>query len=211
MTMRIRPGDQFADLQRRAGEALAREHATGDQDAAWSALREIDQELWPVIRAALAQCAGLPREDGSQSNATGKLHPEIAKLLSDAIEAGLAGKLPPSWPEPTGHRAVWRNEAEPPAVAALYKAAVEQGLIHDPVPTKRIAEMFGVTDRMPPDWCTQYPVKIATDAAGCVVLSCGGLTIYHNSAGRTPLALLLDRELKKAASQYCRDKGKTKR
>jgi hypothetical protein len=208
MSKRRRPGDVFADLRRRAGDVLAREHATGDRDAAWSDLRTIDRDLWPAIQSALAQCAGLDADNGSREG-SGKLHPEIAKLLFDTIEAGLMGKLPPSWPEPNGHRAVWRNDADPQAVAALYRAAVEQGLIHDGRPTQTIAELFGVTDRTPPQWFDQYLATITADAAGCLALSCGGLTIYHNPAGRTSLADVVGSELARAAKSFRDNRGKT--
>ena len=210
MTERVRPGDCFAGLRRRAGEALAEERTTGDSKTAWMKLRAIDCELWPVIQDALAQCAGLPRRDGTRNTASGKLHPEIAKLLFDTIEAGLAGKLPPSWPAPNGHRAVWRNDAEPQAVAALYRAAVERGLISDPRPTQTVAELFGVSDRAPPQWREQYNVTITEDDDGGRVLSCAGLTIHHNAAGRTALSQLLAKELKLAAMAFMETRWKTK-
>ena len=166
MTKRRRPGDAFGDLRRRAGEVLAKQLATGDNQAAWAELRAIDGEMWPAIQEALRQCGGWMVMAGDGS---GKLHPAIARLLFDTIQAGLAGKLPPSWPEPTGHRTALRDDAEPQAVAALYKAAVAQGLIDDPRSTQTIAELFGVTDRTPPQWCEQHPVTIVTDAAGGVV------------------------------------------
>ena len=132
--------------------------------------------------------------------------PRSRALLFDTIQAGLAGKLPPSWPEPTGHRTALRDDAEPQAVAALYKAAVRRGLIDDPRSTQTIAKLFGVTDRTPPQWCEQHPVTIVTDAAGGVALSCAGLTIHDKPGGGSWLGDLLHRRLELAATEFRKNK-----
>ena len=152
-----------------------------------------------------------PGLDEKGENGSGKLHPPIARLLFDTIQAGLAGKLPPSWPEPTGHRTTLRDDAEPQAVAALYKAAVAQGLVDDPRSTQTIAKLFGVSDRAPLQWCEKHPVTIAADAAGWVALSCAGLTIHHKPDGGPWLGDLLNRRLELAATAFRQSRGKTKK
>ena len=183
---RVRPGDAFASLRRRAGEALVREKVTGDANAAWVELRAIDAELWPVVRDALASC----RTNG------GKLHPDIAAHLLDIVDAGIAGRLPPSWPEPTGHRSGWRNDPEPQAVAAAYRMAVAEGLVDDPQPTKTITNILGTTTRTSGQWQKKHKVEILIDPEGSAVISCVGLTVYCDTTDKQGNRELLLKALK---------------
>jgi hypothetical protein len=117
-TVRQRPADAYLDLRRRAGELMARSKCGGDPLADWVALGEIDGELWPAMRLALDQC-----------RRTGKLHPMIAAHLVDLIDGGLSGKVPPSWPEPTGRQTVWRHDAHPEDIACLYRKDTSKNLL----------------------------------------------------------------------------------
>lgn len=196
---RQRPGDDFASLKAEAGQVLARSKAAGSNPV--SELREIDRKLWPVVIAALVQC---------RDNA-GKLHPEIADSLLRAIEGGLAGKIPLSWPEPTGQHATWATgDAAPADIVALYLAARREGLLSNPLTNGAIADLFKVDPRTIENWRLSA-VTINRIDNSKVNLACNGYVVRWSADGKYPLDRYLEAEMRLAAEKHLADRGRSKR
>jgi hypothetical protein len=182
-----KPAEQFLKLRRRAADVLMAERTVPGRGCAED-LAAIDRELWPTILDALRQC----------QRGGGKLHPAIAAHLIDAIEAGLDGRLPLAWPEPSGQCATWRYEAAPEGVASLYRTAGRAGLLRDKAWTRTVKTLFGVSERQIDNWTLAFPTAQRRDGEH-VTLATPGLTISGKVGS---LDAVLKRELAGAAERY---------
>ena len=203
---RQRPAADFGKLRRRAGEVMAQRNADGGNPIA--ELQEIDRETWPVILAALAQC-----RDGATASETnvGKLHGHIADFLIHAIESGLDGKLPLSWPEPTGQRAAVSSDATAADIAALYLAARKEGLLVSALTDNAVADLFGITTRQLDNWSKQTKVAIVRVGNSLINLSCYGYTIHYGLNGSSTLDSHLEKEMREVAVGYRSGRGRSKK
>jgi hypothetical protein len=186
---RQRPADAFLRVRRQLGEISARARAENDPEGGWPAIRSADRDAWPAIVEALRACMR-----------TGKLHPLIATYLADAIAGGVAGKIPPGWPEPTGQRATLRADATPEDIASLYRKAGKMRLLSDRVHVKTILLLYGISKDQLNNWSRDYPAWTIVDGQH-VALFTFGLSIYSKLGDIDQALLPL---LKSAAISYRR-------
>ena len=190
---RQRPADAFLRVRRQLGEISARAKSENAPHGGWSALRAADRDAWPAITEALRACTR-----------TGKLHPMIATYLADAIEGGVAGKIPPGWPEPMGQRATLRADATPEDIASLYRKAGKMRLLSDRAHAKTILSLYRISKDQLNNWSRDYPAWSIVDGQH-VALFTFGLSIYGKLGDIDQVLLLL---LKNAAISYrCRRRG----
>ncbi|HEX2528527.1 MAG TPA: hypothetical protein VHL31_19800 [Geminicoccus sp.] len=176
--------DRFFNLRLLSSEVRVKER-TGeiDEELSLKQQREIDLELAYLLIEALKQS-----RDGSR-----KLHPAIANHLVNIIEGGLAGKLPYSWPEPSGGRDQFEETAGPEDVAVLYKTAGEKQLLSQRNYAASLCHEFGISRRTLHSWAAARPASIRATGDGGYILACHGLTVYVGTLDllRSTLADLL--------------------
>lgn len=102
--------------------------------------RVADFTFWSLAADALRRAA---------TSSNGRLSRDLREALAQAIQSGLHGILPKAFAAAanvnvaTTSHTFGRRELR----AVAYKLAVEQGLVVDPTPAKRLKDRFGITAR----------------------------------------------------------------